>query len=197
MEVELGVRRLACSAIAGPRMPEIRARPVAAIEPSCASASRAASCSAAFFELALADAELLAVDDRRAGEMPLVRRPLGREHDVGDLLARCARAPPGARSCGRRASSARTRCARRTRRRPRPRSPGSRARGRARRATASSSAASTLRFFASRSISSAWRSPLCAASRAPRSSSRATTAQLARETTCERIFASRPSEKSG
>ena len=31
----------------------------------------------------------------------------------------------------------------------------------------------------------------------PRSSSRATTAQLARETTCERIFASRPSENSG
>ena len=31
----------------------------------------------------------------------------------------------------------------------------------------------------------------------PSPSSRATTAQLARETTCERIFASRPSEKSG
>ena len=34
-------------------------------------------------------------------------------------------------------------------------------------------------------------------SRRPRSSSRATTAQLARDTTCERIFASRPSENSG
>src|SRR5580765_6335293 len=33
--------------------------------------------------------------------------------------------------------------------------------------------------------------------RSPRSSSRATTAQLARDTTCERIFASCPSEKSG
>ena len=38
---------------------------------------------------------------------------------------------------------------------------------------------------------------LRASSFAPRPSSRATTAQLARETTCERIFARRPSEKSG
>src|SRR5436305_1521453 len=63
--------------------------------------------------------------------------------------------------------------------------------------TASSSAARTLRFRDSRSSSAPWRSAVCAAKRRPRPSSRATTAQLARETTCERTFASRPSEKSG
>src|SRR5919202_3554133 len=62
---------------------------------------------------------------------------------------------------------------------------------------ASSSAASTLRFRASRSSSSPGRSWPCAARRRPSSSVRATTAQLARETTCERIFASRPSVYSG
>src|SRR5205814_2175846 len=36
---------------------------------------------------ALADAELLAVDDGRAREVALVRRPLGREDLVGDVAA--------------------------------------------------------------------------------------------------------------
>src|SRR4051812_9365340 len=62
---------------------------------------------------------------------------------------------------------------------------------------ASRSAASTLRFRCSRSSSSAGISCACWASRVPRSSSRATTAQLARETTCDRTLASRPSWKSG
>src|SRR5438067_1833834 len=58
---------------------------------------------------------------------------------------------------------------------------------------ASSSAASTFRFRDSRCASSLPPRP----SRSPSPSSRETTAQLARETTCERTFAMRPSEKSG
>src|SRR5215203_596231 len=63
---------------------------------------------------------------------------------------------------------------------------------------ASRSAARTLRLRESRSSSSGGtiRSPF-SMSRDPRPSSRETTAQLARETTCERIFASRPSWRSG
>ena len=113
--MELGVRRTRSAIPEGclkPRRGRALGRRVAE---TLASASRAASCSAAFFELPLADAELLAVDDRRAGEVALVRRPLGREDDVGDLRAACARAPPGAPSCGRRGSSARSRSAPRTR----------------------------------------------------------------------------------
>src|SRR6478735_6344635 len=63
---------------------------------------------------------------------------------------------------------------------------------------ASSSAARTLRLRTSRlSSSSASAFEPRSRSRRPRSSSRATTAQLWRDTTCERIFARRPSEKSG
>src|SRR4051794_26443017 len=62
---------------------------------------------------------------------------------------------------------------------------------------ASRSAASTLRFCASRSSSSAGIPLARSMSRRPSPSSAPTTAQLARETTCERILASRPSEKSG
>jgi hypothetical protein len=63
---------------------------------------------------------------------------------------------------------------------------------------ASSRAASTFLFPDNRSSSSSGTMPEPFwISRRPRSSSRATTAQLARETTCERIFASRPSERSG
>ena len=63
----------------------------------------------------------LAVDHRRARERAVVRRPLDVEHGVVDLPAPAARAPPGARSCGRRGSSARTRSGRRRRRRRRRR----------------------------------------------------------------------------
>src|SRR2546421_868964 len=62
---------------------------------------------------------------------------------------------------------------------------------------ASRSAASTFRFCASRSSSSAGIPLARSISRRPRPSSAPTTAQLARETTCERILARRPSEKSG
>src|SRR5918912_836673 len=62
---------------------------------------------------------------------------------------------------------------------------------------ASSSAARTLRFCDSRSSSSAGIPLARSISCRPRPSSAPTTAQLARETTCERILASRPSEKSG
>ena len=62
---------------------------------------------------------------------------------------------------------------------------------------ASSSAASTFRLRESRSSSSWGTDTARCDMRSPSSSSRATTAQLARETTCERIFASRPSVKSG
>src|SRR5581483_9569103 len=62
---------------------------------------------------------------------------------------------------------------------------------------ASSRAASTLRFRTRRSSSSSGSAAPRTASIGPSSSSRATVAQLCRETTCERIFASRPSEKSG
>ena len=69
---------------------------------SFASASRAASCSASFFERPLPTPSLLAVDHGGARERPLVRRPVDLEHRVRHLTARAARAPPGARSCGRR-----------------------------------------------------------------------------------------------
>ncbi len=125
----------------------------------------------------LADPELLAVDDRGAREVALVRGPLGREHHVGDLLAAPRERLVFTTAC----SIAANPCSRKS-------APS----------TASSKAASTLRFFASRSISSAWRSAMPnLPRRRPRSSSRATTAQLARDTTCERIFARRPSENSG
>src|SRR4051794_23561588 len=61
---------------------------------------------------------------------------------------------------------------------------------------ASSSAASTLRLRERRSTSSTG-SPSCSRSRSPSASSCATTAQLARDTTCERTFAIRPSLNSG
>ena len=53
--------------------------------PSFSSASRAASCSAAFFEPPSPDTELLAVDEGRAREVALVRWPLGRENGVDHL----------------------------------------------------------------------------------------------------------------
>src|SRR5215210_6590725 len=62
---------------------------------------------------------------------------------------------------------------------------------------ASSSAARTFRLRTSRVSSSVGSPTACSWRRAPSSSCRATTAQLARETTCERILASRPSLKSG
>src|SRR5918994_4421475 len=63
---------------------------------------------------------------------------------------------------------------------------------------ASSRAAVTLRLLTMRDSSSAASpSPAAVASRSPMLSSRATAAQLWRETTWERIFASRPSEASG
>src|SRR4029077_5821658 len=62
---------------------------------------------------------------------------------------------------------------------------------------ASNSAASTLRLPDRRSSSSWGTETRRRDTPSPRSSSRATTAQLARETTWERIFASCPSEKSG
>src|SRR5581483_206999 len=62
---------------------------------------------------------------------------------------------------------------------------------------ASSSAASTLRLCTSRFSSASGSVDAFSRSRAPRPSSRATTAQLARETTCERIFAIRPSVNCG
>src|SRR5438270_9633688 len=62
---------------------------------------------------------------------------------------------------------------------------------------ASRSAASTFRFSESRSSSSAGIPLARSVSRRPSPSSAPTTAQLARETTWERILARRPSEKSG
>src|SRR5919201_710671 len=62
---------------------------------------------------------------------------------------------------------------------------------------ASRSAARTLRFVESRASSSSGIPVARSVRRRPRPSSWPTTAQLARETTCERILASRPSEKSG
>ena len=63
---------------------------------------------------------------------------------------------------------------------------------------ASSSAARTLRFRDRRSSSSCGTAfPPRFVSRSPSPSSRPTTAQLARETTCDLILASRPSENSG
>ena len=126
-----------------------------------ASASRAASCSAAFFDGPRADAGLLAVDHRRAREHPVVRRARRRRARSTSPSAR-----PRERllelglvvDVGR---AARTRSGRRTRRRSRPRSSRSRTRGRALPSAASSSAASTFWFSARRSSSSSGTSSVC------------------------------------
>ena len=122
---------------------------------------------------ALAHAELLAVDDGRAREVALVRRPLGREHGVDDLppaagerllqlrLVVDVRVQRVVDAAGERVDD-RGLDVRRTR-----------ARGRARRAPPRGARPSTLRFFASRSSSSTWRPSLCWTSSRPRSSSRA------------------------
>ena len=127
--------------------------------------------------LALAAAELLAVDDGGAGEASLVRRPFDRDLDVRHVPAAAGEQPPAGRSCGRRASSARARCARRTRRR--------RVLDRREavleeeRAERRLDAAPRARCgcCASRSNSSSGRVGRPSTSRRPRSSSRATTAQ--------------------
>ena len=145
----------------------------------------------------LADPELLALDHGRARERAVVRRSLDLEHRVRDRLpaaserllelglvvdVRRARVldPRGERGDDRvldllEPVLEEERCRARPRGAPRARC------GSARGASSSSCGTDTAR----------------SAIRSPSPSSRATTAQLARETTCDRIFASWPSVKSG
>ena len=145
-------------------------------------------------------AELLAVDDRGAREAPLVRRPL-------DSTIRVRHVPAASRASTSCSSVLWSTCVRervldplaRTRRRPPPRSRSKPCSRKSAPSAASSSAASTLRLRDEplELLLAGARRRRARARRSPRPSSRATTAQVARETTCERTFASCPSEKSG
>ena len=126
----------------------------AASKPKRSSASRAASCSASFFDRPCRP-DLLPVDHRGAGEGPLVRRPVGRRAPRTRRWPRLASSSWSSvlwstwvvSAYSIRAANASTIGVLDRRR--------SRARGRARARAASSSAASTFRFCASRSSSSA------------------------------------------
>ena len=146
---------------------QLRAYAAETSTPSLASASFAASCSAAFFDSPRADAELLAVDHRRAREAPVVRRALDLEHRV---VHRLAPARERLLQLGLVVDVARQRVldpARERLRRSAARSSRSRARGRARRARPRAARRARCGCATSRSSSSAGMS-------APRS------AQLAR-----------------